>query len=854
MINNGNGNLKNGRMTNATAVMAVLALAAFGVHAMPTDSELEKAKPLVRELMESKMAELKAKKITASELADAVMEYASEAETEAAKFLLLRGAVSYYARDKKYDRAADAVVALRSSVSDIPPDQLSAILSKAVSRATVKTAPRLYKMLKDANRRASAVKEAKSLQGKLYMKPEDQHLRRQYAECLAASGNWKQALIEFGKLGGKTAEMANAEKDGNVQNLECGEFWWNYKPVVDGVEYAIKERAAEFYRKAIASDEIKGLKKTIIEKRIAEYGGDGNVDDADVAEKAETEDDVPVETEAKPEKENNAVAESSTCSGTQKVDVVELGPKRKYVFVHKYTVPVGKELIVKKGTTLIFEKGASLFVQGKITIEGEKSAPVIMKGISSSVGDWEGVTVSGNNGSTAAYVHVSGAKCGLSVVENGSCMNVSNSTFYRNDIGFRASGCRPENKNSILEQCMFCENRLHGVSLNFAGVMMVNCTVVNNGDVGIRGHYYGKVVAQKCEITRNRQGGLKQDLYECMANVTQSAIYDNTLFDVNNSGSKSFNFQECWWGDKNTALLKKNGDGFQLKSITGSGDVNVADFLSKKPKDCGATDYPDINTKAVSQFEKQNTVEGKETASVINVKNAVAEIEGVKYESLSDAFWSSDGKTIKMLRDVLHENHVVDQNANAVLDLNGHIITGAGNGYAIFVKRSASLKMLDSSKKGTGKIVAPKKTEGDCGGVFAEGTFIMSGGTIEKCWAGGGGAVNVRGSFFMEGGTIRDCNAKWGGAIYFGGRQCVISGGTIENCNSNNGTIRLRSGEFSITGGKVGGGFRYDGGCSISISGGEFQQSPSADWLAKGCAVKKGKTREWPFVVTRQKK
>ena len=79
-------------MAGMTVVMA------FAVVAMPSKAELNTAQKLVAELMESKVAEFKAKKISAEEIGDASMGYVKEAETEAVKFLLLKGAIGFYAR------------------------------------------------------------------------------------------------------------------------------------------------------------------------------------------------------------------------------------------------------------------------------------------------------------------------------------------------------------------------------------------------------------------------------------------------------------------------------------------------------------------------------------------------------------------------------------------------------------------------------------------------------------------------------------------------------------------------------------------------------------------------------------
>ena len=52
--------------------------------------------------------------------------FAAEAETEAAKFLLLKGAVSYYVRGEAYDKAADCIATMQSAISNLTPDAVAA--------------------------------------------------------------------------------------------------------------------------------------------------------------------------------------------------------------------------------------------------------------------------------------------------------------------------------------------------------------------------------------------------------------------------------------------------------------------------------------------------------------------------------------------------------------------------------------------------------------------------------------------------------------------------------------------------------------------------------------------------------
>ena len=263
-------------------VMVAMVLCSAAAQAMPTKDELSKAQSLVVELMAPAMAKFKAasakdKAAAALKVADTSVEFASAAETEAAKFLLLKGAVSFYTRGEAYDKAADAVTALQSGVKNVTPEVIAEITGKATGRISEAKAPRLFALYRSAKLQARAAGEAKTLAQKLKRVKSDA-LQRRYAEALAVSGNWKAAYGEFAKLGSdKLKAIVEAEASGKAKNAESGEFWWAYEPVMEDADDIFKAHVAAFYRKALAAGEITGLKKNIVEQRIKPYG------DAEVA-------------------------------------------------------------------------------------------------------------------------------------------------------------------------------------------------------------------------------------------------------------------------------------------------------------------------------------------------------------------------------------------------------------------------------------------------------------------------------------------------------------------------------------------------------------------------------------------
>lgn len=251
------------------AVVAAL-FCAIGAFAMPTEKEQAAVKPLVNELMAPLVKEYKAKKLSGTEVGDKALELAGSAETEAAVFVCMRGAVHYYSRDKAYDKAADAIEAIASKFPDIPPEELLEITTSATRNASAKSGARLFAIHKATARKAANAKKLKTLKAQLKKKPADKDLIRRYAELTAADGDWEKALKAFSRLGGDTGKMAQDELDGSAASAALAAFWWNYAPVENAAAAAIRQHSAAHYQAALDAAELSGLEITLAERRIAE--------------------------------------------------------------------------------------------------------------------------------------------------------------------------------------------------------------------------------------------------------------------------------------------------------------------------------------------------------------------------------------------------------------------------------------------------------------------------------------------------------------------------------------------------------------------------------------------------------
>lgn len=236
--------------------------------AYPTKQELAEARPLVAELMNPVLAEYRSKAKSASDVAQTSILYSESAKGEAVKYLFLRSAVGYYIKDGDFGKAADTVDRLKTNIKDVPPADIVDIISSALSKENARKAPRLSSQLQLAKAQTRAARDERKLREQL-KQVKTEPVMRQYAEALALQGNWKDALAELSKMSGEIGKLAKAEVSGTAGAVELGDFWWDYKTIYSGGEQIFRERAANYYRKAIADGKLDGLKRTLVEQRLA---------------------------------------------------------------------------------------------------------------------------------------------------------------------------------------------------------------------------------------------------------------------------------------------------------------------------------------------------------------------------------------------------------------------------------------------------------------------------------------------------------------------------------------------------------------------------------------------------------
>ena len=243
--------------------------------AMPTQKEIDEARSFVRELMRPHVEKLRAKSMSATEVGDKAMEYASnaDADMQGAKFLFLKGASAYYVQGKAYDKAADAIDAVKEQFADIAPETLLELTTRATRVVSQKNAPRLYALHGEAEMQAKNAKALQVVVRELKNRPEDAALIRSQAELTAAAGKWDEALKIFAKFEGGIGKIAQEELDGVANAATLADFWWSYTPHESSAKKAMSQRAVMHYRTAIDNGMLDGLKKMLAEQRIAEGEG-----------------------------------------------------------------------------------------------------------------------------------------------------------------------------------------------------------------------------------------------------------------------------------------------------------------------------------------------------------------------------------------------------------------------------------------------------------------------------------------------------------------------------------------------------------------------------------------------------
>ncbi|MBO5928503.1 MAG: S-layer family protein, partial [Clostridia bacterium] len=338
-------------------------------------------------------------------------------------------------------------------------------------------------------------------------------------------------------------------------------------------------------------------------------------------------------------------------------------------------------------------------------------------------------------------------------------------------------------------------------------------------------------------------------------------------------------------------------------------EIPEGDFISatsaRIPNDGGNPLYP--ADKYLVRIVPPTQENGK-----IEITYSYGDSISVEAANFSDELFV-DGATYKLSGNIgLTNNLTVPAGVSIVLDLNGFVLKGTGNGSVItnngnltiddsdsdsqhkYTKGSDGLYTWDDAN-GTititgGAIIGGKVLEAEIGGgITNNGNLTLRKGSIVGNFSSenGGGIYNNE-RLIMEGGRIEgNRSEKGGGGIYSNNRltivdvlikdnvsgtntannieldslgqssDCTMVGGTI--CGTE-GTSVLVSGSlstFTITGGGIDGEIVPISQGKIAVSGGYFGQKPDTAWIGKNYGLESNTgdnsifpTNKYPYMVT----
>ena len=236
--------------------------------AMPSERELQDAKPLVESLIADDMKALKQNKMRPIDAVSLQYRLAKKADTEAGKILLLRNAFNISTTHGLYTAAAQVLQRLIDEIPDLPPEEIVKMVNTKMKYVDSDKAPAVFSIYNEAKRNIDCRRGLQSVKAELKKKPSDKVLMRKLADYHVYLGDWAEALEIYNKLGFDAAKYEIAP-DATVDYdiLKAADFWWDYK---EKDEKPFKVHAAELYRSALQKGKANGLRRELALKRINE--------------------------------------------------------------------------------------------------------------------------------------------------------------------------------------------------------------------------------------------------------------------------------------------------------------------------------------------------------------------------------------------------------------------------------------------------------------------------------------------------------------------------------------------------------------------------------------------------------
>ena len=193
-------------------ILSGLMAFAATANAMPTQEETKRVEPLVMDLMRDDQAALKSGKKTRAEVAESAMELADQAESEAAKLLLMKGAFNLYVRAGEFDKAIETLHGLQTAIPDMPPADMAKIIESSLRAVPRKNGGQLYRMLGEIKARSRYTDELKALESRL--------------EALEAEKASLEAILSGGTASADELRAASERYGALTDELDAAELRW----------------------------------------------------------------------------------------------------------------------------------------------------------------------------------------------------------------------------------------------------------------------------------------------------------------------------------------------------------------------------------------------------------------------------------------------------------------------------------------------------------------------------------------------------------------------------------------------------------------------------------------------------
>ena len=268
-------------MLMVAAMCAAMLVAAADV---PSDADVRAVGKYLEELTKGDLAQMRQKKITKEQYADALLGYAADEKKPAAKFALFREAFKVYAEAKSWEKAERAYGAAQAEGG-------TEYALAAVGRTTIPGAAKELKVRIEADRKS--YKQIGILKIRLKKTPDDESLCESLGLEYAAVGNWNGALAAFLTAPGEVAKVADWElnKGSAYTAAKAAKFWWDYAEDKPKVKMeAVRLHAAMWYEIALGENAYSGNEAKIVQGRIDEtksYNGAAMRDKATLAKQVE---------------------------------------------------------------------------------------------------------------------------------------------------------------------------------------------------------------------------------------------------------------------------------------------------------------------------------------------------------------------------------------------------------------------------------------------------------------------------------------------------------------------------------------------------------------------------------------